>query len=623
MAGKFQKFFVDIDLNGNKLFNTKIGANSNMGVGGAFQYNDSNNRLEYYNGSALEEIANLSDIEAITGGLIFQGGYDPTTNTPNLFFSQQAGGIDPSFAYGSGFNGSVRSTAIQSDGKILVGGGFTDYNGTGADRIIRLNSNGSVDTSFVYGTGFNGSVLSIAIQSDGKIVCGGSFSSYNGTLTNKIIRLNTDGSIDTSFVYGAGFNSNVYSTAIQTDGKIVVGGSFTDYDGTPANFIIRLNSDGSVDTSFVYGTGFSGAFVFTIAIQSDGKILLGGFFTDYNGTSANYIIRLNSDGSIDTSFVYGTGFGNNINSIAIQSNGKILVGGNFTSYNGTSANKIIRLNTDGSVDTSFVYGTGFDNAVYSIAIQSDGKILVGGDFSSYNGTSANYIIRLNSDGSIDTSFVYSTGFNADSYIFSIAIQSNGSILVGGSFTSYNGTGANYIVSLNSVTNVTDFLKGYFWVCSTAGDFLGESVQVGDTLIAKVDYPTATLSDWLILQGNVVVATETVDGIVRLGTQQEVLDGTESGAVVVTPATLQGKFDSNSFATTLLVANWVADTDFYYQDVTHNLDSNWFNISAFDLSNNMLCQLQVNYTDANSLRAYVNEIPTDSIVIALSRVNPTM
>ena len=137
MAGKFQKFFVDIDLNGNKLFNTKIGANSNMGVGGAFQYNDSNNRLEYYNGSALEEIANLSDIEAITGGLIFQGGYDPTTNTPNLF-SSIAGGIDPSFAYGSGFNGTVYSTAIQSDGKILVGGQFTNYNGTPANKIIRL-----------------------------------------------------------------------------------------------------------------------------------------------------------------------------------------------------------------------------------------------------------------------------------------------------------------------------------------------------------------------------------------------------------------------------------------------------------------------------------------------------
>ena len=619
MAGKFQKFFVDIDLNGNKLFNTKIGANSNMGVGGAFQYNDSNNRLEYYNGSALEEIANLSDIEAITGGLIFQGGYDPTTNTPNLF-SSIAGGIDPSFAYGSGFDGDVFSTAIQSDGKILVGGDFSSYNGTSANRIIRLNSDGSVDTSFVYGTGFDAGVLSIDIQSDGKILFGGYFTDYDGTPVNNIIRLNSDGSVDTSFVYGTGFDNVVLSIAIQSDGKIVVVGGFTSYNGTPVNFIIRLNSDGSVDTSFVYGTGFD-KYVLSIAIQSDGKILVVGYFTTYNGTGADRIIRLNSDGSVDTSFVTGTGFNDSVRKIAIQSDGKIVVGGLFTDYNGTGANSIIRLNSDGLADTSFVYGTGLSGDVYSIVIQSDGKIVVGGTFTSYNGTSANRIIRLNSDGSIDTSFVYGTGFNNTPQ--SIAIQSNGNILVGGQFTDYNGTGANRIVSLNSVSNLTGFLKGYFWVCSTAGDFLGESVQVGDTLIAKVDNPTATLSDWLILQGNVVVATETVDGIVRLGTQQEVLDGTESGAVVVTPATLQGKFDSNSFATTLLVANWLVESDYYYQDVTHNLDSNWFNISAFNLSNNMLCQLQVNYTDANSLRAYVNEIPTDSIVIALSRVNPTM
>ena len=620
MAGKFQKFFVDIDLNGNKLFNTKIGANSNMGVGGAFQYNDSNNRLEYYNGSALEEIANLSDIEAITGGLIFQGGYDPTTNTPNLF-SSIAGGIDPDFAYGSGFDEVVNSTAIQSDGKIVVVGGFTTYNGTPANRIIRLNSDGSIDTSFVYGTGFGSMANSTAIQSDGKILVCGGFSDYNGTPANRIIRLNTDGSVDTSFVYGSGFNDVVYSIAIQSDDKIVVGGFFTAYNGTSANYIIRLNTDGSVDTSFVYGTGFDNQ-VNRIAIQSDGKILVVGQFTGYNGTSANRIIRLNTNGSVDTSFIYGSGFNSLVFSIAIQSDGKIVVGGAFGYYNGTTASRIIRLNTDGSIDTSFVYGEGFNQIVRSTAIQSDGKILLGGDFNDYNGIGANYIIRLNSDGSIDTSFVYGTGF--DNTVMSISIQSDGKIVVGGYFTDYKGTIVNHIVSLNSVTtNVTGFLKGYFWVCSTAGDFLGESVQVGDSLVAIVDYPTATLSDWLILQGNVVVATETVDGIVRLGTQQEVLDGTESGAVVVTPATLQGKFDSNSYVTSLLVGNWIADTDFYYQDVTHNLDSNWFNISAFDLSNNMLCQLQVNYTDANSLRAYVNEIPTDNIVIALSRVNPTI
>jgi uncharacterized delta-60 repeat protein len=362
--------------------------------------------------------------------------------------SLEAGVIDQSFAYGNGFNALIFSTAIQSDGKILVGGQFADYNGIGANGITRLNTDGSIDTSFVYGTGFNNFVQSIAIQSDGKILVGGSFTTYNGTSANNIIRLNSDGSIDTSFVYGTGFNLEVESIAIQSDGKILVGGGFTNYNGTSANYIIRLNTDGSVDTSFVYGTGFN-AKVKSIDIQSDGKVLFGGQFTTYNGTGAYRIIRLNSDGSVDTSFVYGTGFDSTVYSMAIQSDGKIVVAGYFTGYNGIGANGITRLNTDGSIDTSFVYGTGFNGGALSIAIQSDGKIVVGGDFSSYNGTSANNIIRLNSDGSIDTSFVYGTGFNF--YIFSIAIQSNGNILAGGQFTTYNGVSASKIVSLNSIT----------------------------------------------------------------------------------------------------------------------------------------------------------------------------
>ena len=307
----------------------------------------------------------------------------------------QAGSIDPSFAYGSGFNGAVFSTAIQSDGKIVVGGYFNGYNETTANQIIRLNIDGSRDTSFAYGNGFNNDVLSIVIQSDGKIVVGGRFTGYNETSANQIIRLNIDGSIDTSFVYGTGFYNTVRYIAIQSDDKILVGGDFTYYNGTGANRIIRLNSDGSVDTSFVNGAGFNNP-VFSIAIQSNGKIVVSGQFSDYDGTGANHIIRLNSDGSIDTSFVYGTGFSGGLAySIAIQSDDKILLGGYFSEYNGIPASAIIRLNTDGSIDTSFVYGT-FTNEVDSIVIQSDGKILLGGSFTTYNGTSANRIVSLNS-----------------------------------------------------------------------------------------------------------------------------------------------------------------------------------------------------------------------------------
>jgi uncharacterized delta-60 repeat protein len=256
-----------------------------------------------------------------------------------------------------------------------------------------LNSDGSLDTTFDIGSGFNGNVFSIALQSDGKILVGGGFTSYDGTTQNYITRLNSDGSLDTTFDIGIGFNSDVRSITIQSDGKILVGGFFTSYDGTTQNRIARLNSDGSLDTTFDIGTGFN-FFVISIALQSDGKIVVGGNFASYDGTTQNRIARLNSDGSLDTSFDIGTGLNSNVFPIALQSDGKILVGGFFTSYDGVTQNRITRLNPDGSLDTTFDIGTGFNDSVISIAIQSDGKILVGGNFNIYDDVTQNRITRL-------------------------------------------------------------------------------------------------------------------------------------------------------------------------------------------------------------------------------------
>ena len=410
------------------------------------------------NGTTLQSVANALNLLnlgtffiATSGGNTYLYNYNQNIvfGTLQITSSTSSGGqVNTTFNVGIGFNNDGYVVEIQSDGKLLVGGTFISYQGVTKNRIIRLNTDGSIDASFVIGTGFSiNYVNSIAIQTDGKILVGGNFISYNGTTANNIIRLNTNGSVDGTFVYGIGFNDVIYSIAIQTDGKILVGGNFTSYNGTSANRIIRLNTNGSVDGTFVYGSGFD--FIpEDIKIQTDGKIVIVGLFTSYNGTIANGIIRLNSSGSVDTSFVYGSGFDNLANVVYttyIQTDGKILVGGNFTTYDGTSANGIIRLNTNGSVDTSFVYGSGFANYVTSIQVQSDGKILCGGSFTSYNGTSANNIIRLNSNGGVDTSFVYGSGFNSSVISMSISISK---IYLVGAFTTYNGTTYNRIVSLN-------------------------------------------------------------------------------------------------------------------------------------------------------------------------------
>jgi uncharacterized delta-60 repeat protein len=422
--------------------------------------------------------------------------------------------FDVLFSIGNGFNNSVITIQIQPDGKILVGGNFTTYSGVSINNIIRLNTDGSIDNSFVIGTGFNSTVLSIELQSDGKILVGGIFTSYSGVSRNRIIRLNTDGSVDTSFVIGTGFDNFIFSIELQSDGKILVGGFFTSYSGVSRNRIIRLNTDGSIDNSFVIGTGFNST-VFDIELQSDGKILAGGAFTSYSGVSRNFIIRLNTDGSIDTSFVIGAGFNNVVYSIATQSDGKILAGGDFTSYSGVSSNRIIRLNTDGSIDTSFVIGTGFNSIVTSIALQSDGKILVVGWFSSYSGVSRNSIIRLNSDGSIDVSFVIGTGFNGQVSI--ITLQPDGKMLVGGAFSSYSGYYSPRLIRLRTNGSIDADQCNKISLLTENGNF-DNSFVIGTGFNSRVN--TITLqSDGKILVGGDFTSYSGVSSnrIIRLNT----------------------------------------------------------------------------------------------------------
>ncbi len=359
------------------------------------------------------------------------------------------GTLDTSFNPGTGTNDVVRTTSLQSDGKIIIGGSFTAYNGTGRNSIARLNTGGTVDTSFNPGTGANGIVYTTSLQSDGKIIIGGGFASYNEISRSIIVRLNADGTLETIFNSGTGANGWVNTTSVQNDGKIIIVGGFTSYNGTGRNRIARLNTDGTLDTSFNPGTGVVG-YVYTISLQSDGKIIIGGYFTSYNGTGRNRIARLNTDGTLDTTFNPGTGANIDVLTTSLQSDGKIIIGGSFTYYNGTPRNRIARLNTDGTLDSTFYPGTGaIGGAVSSTSLQSDGKIIIGGYFTLYNGSDRNRMARLNTNGSLDHTFFVPTGGGANNGVNTISLQTDGKIIIGGNFTSYNGTWINRIARLNT------------------------------------------------------------------------------------------------------------------------------------------------------------------------------
>ncbi|PWH86060.1 T9SS type A sorting domain-containing protein [Brumimicrobium oceani] len=369
------------------------------------------------------------------------------------------GSIDSSFVVGTGFNDVVNSIALQSNGKIIAGGGFTSYNGNACNNIARLNADGTFDTSFNLGSGFNSSMTgvpvplwieAIAIQNDDKIIASGRFDEYNGIPVTVIVRLNPDGTLDNSFDPGPQINGEFSSIVIQNNGKIAVGGNCWSCNGTSINHILRLNSDGSMDSSFNPGIGFNSS-INTLKLQNDGKIVAGGIFLAFNGNSAKYVARLNTNGSLDTSFDSGSLINNFVYSLAIQSDQKIVIGGKFTFQNGNGTNRVVRLNSDGSKDNSFDVGSGFDNRVYTVSIQNDGKVIAGGNFISYNGTTQNRIARLNTDGSLDNNYNLGTGFN--NRVNSIAIQNDGKIIGGGLFTSFNGSVLKRVVRLN-----TDGLK---------------------------------------------------------------------------------------------------------------------------------------------------------------------
>jgi uncharacterized delta-60 repeat protein len=280
------------------------------------------------------------------------------------------GTVDSTFNAPS-FNDPPYSAAVQADGKVVFVGDFTSIGGVHRNGVVRLNSNGSLDTSFDPGFGGGGGE-EIVFQADGKILIGGLIDSFNqNNQYNRLVRLNTDGSLDTSFVVAPTNVGNVYALAIQPDGKILMGG----YG------VFRLNNDGSLDNTFNSFTNFS-MYLDVITVQPDGKILIGGYFSQAQGQTIYNIARLNSDGNLDTSFNTGSGPDGSVSAITLQPDGKILIGGTFDFFNGTSKPRIARLNSDGTLDNAFAgIGSVSGTEVAAILMQGNGKLVASGFFS--------------------------------------------------------------------------------------------------------------------------------------------------------------------------------------------------------------------------------------------------
>jgi len=399
---------------------------------------------------AMNEIQLLSGTLLTAPAITLQPFNQTVLTGGTATFSVTASGTAP-LSYFWRQNGTFIPGATQSNYTISN----VQTNNAGNYSVVITNAYGSA-TSVVavlsvlpttvdpgFDPGADSSVYSIVQQADGRIVAGGDFTNLAAQARSGLGRLNPDGTLDPSFNPGASSDTfaypNVYCLAVQPDGKILVGGAFSKLGGQGRAGLGRLSPDGTLDSSF--DPGAAGNRVYCLALQADGKIVVGGFFSTLAGQARASLGRLNPDGTLDASFNPGANI-IFIYALAVQSDGKILVGGDFTALNGQSRANIGRFNADGTLDTSFNPGAGL--YVYSLALQSDGKILVGGPMSVLGGQSCTNIGRLNLDGTRDMTF--KGGANA--YVEALAVQADGKILLGGEFTTLGGQSRTHLGRLN-------------------------------------------------------------------------------------------------------------------------------------------------------------------------------
>lgn len=336
----------------------------------------------------------------------------------------------------------VRSIVLQNDGKILAGGDFTSIGGQPRNHIARLDAaTGSADAFDPNG---NDVVRALALQPDGRILAGGEFTSIGGQARNRIARIHPVSGLADTFNPNA--ESTVSSIALQADGKVLIGGDFANIDGQVRHSLARVSSGvGSVDT---FNPDVSGA-VRSVVMQADGNILIGGDFTAVGGQIRLRIARLNAATGSLHDFVADAN--DEVEAIAVQSDGKIIVTGAFTGISSEARNHIARLESDGSLDRTLDTLIEDDGFVAATALQPDGKIIIGGFFSSVMGVPRSNIARLNADGTLDVTF----DVNADDTVYAIALQADGGIVIGGIFTNVGGQTRNYLARLDGTTGEVD------------------------------------------------------------------------------------------------------------------------------------------------------------------------
>lgn len=464
-SGKIDSTFHYNELGDKKVHITGLAIQKNKEIiitGDSTDFTNSNkNKLSYLgklteNGNAASgfSTSNLMKNEGTIysacieadGEIIIYGLFSRIQGVPinNIAKVNRDGNFDVGFNKVSGANGIVKVTAVQSDGKTIIGGDFLAYNFEPRGHIARINNDGKLDYSFKVGSGTNGSINSIFIQLDEKIIIAGNFSKYNGFASKNIARLNADGSFDGSFNLDSKINGIIDIVTVQPDGKVIISGNFKNNNGISALSIYRLTESGSIDPDFYPLQNAVVSSLKSYVFQPDGKIILNGVF--YINNNRRNVVRINTDGTIDNNFkcIAASAY-----TTVVQADGKIIVGGTYEAFKQMYFGFVDRFNQDGSKDTTFqkaiVKGASENrNDVRTITIHENGNILIGGHFSYCNDMSMDNVSDLDESGIVDSNF-YS---HASGDVYSTALLPNGKVIIAGDFASYNNIPRNGIARIS-------------------------------------------------------------------------------------------------------------------------------------------------------------------------------
>lgn len=459
-----------------------------------------------------------------------------TNMTVTILDNEAPGRLDDRFQPGLGADDSVRALLVQKDGKVLVGGDFTTMDGVILPRLGRLHADGFLDRSFNPGLGFDGSVRAIAEVEGGRILVGGTFTGFDGRPRPNLTVLEPDGTGSLEPVASVDGAVN----AIAVGNGIFIGGDFTRVSAIAGAGVAKLKEDRLLDEGFsTGGAGRSG--VRALSVTTEGGLWVGGSFTTWGG-NGRYLVRLLPDGTMDRSFGVALSPNGPVTALLAGVNGMVFVAGEFTTISGVPRPGLARLQPNGLVDSSFQPRTAGNDAVLAMGIQGSDRVVVAGAFTTFDEIPAGRFARLDSNASVDPTFF--RGLGANDLIRAVAVQPDGAFLIGGDFTTVNGRARLRIARIHADE---EFAEGFVEFAAAAFSSLESAaestIQVRRTGSAKtearvryltVDSTATAGADYVSSAGELVFqAGETAASFIVPLRDDALSEGTETVTLVLT------------------------------------------------------------------------------------------